>query len=80
MVYAAIFLMFAVPAVAMFTYGLITERLADPTNLLAQEKSQEEIQKQKRLNHSQYKLFSMLWPLKLKLICRWFPISSIGHK
>lgn len=44
MVYAAIFLLFAVPAMAMFTYGRITERLADPTTLLAQEKVQEEKQ------------------------------------
>jgi zona occludens toxin len=30
MVYAAIFLLFAVPAMAMFTYGRVTERLESP--------------------------------------------------
>ena len=48
MVYAAIFLLFAVPAMAMFTYGRITERLADPTTLIAQEKAEEEKQKIKQ--------------------------------
>ncbi len=50
MVYAAIFLLFAVPAMAMFTYGRITERLADPTTLLAQEKVEEEKQETKQPN------------------------------
>ncbi|WP_255251966.1 hypothetical protein [Nitrosomonas ureae] len=30
MVYAAIFLLFAAPGMAMITYGRITDRLADP--------------------------------------------------
>ena len=40
---------FAVPAMAMFTLGRITERLNDPTTLLAQEKAQEEKQEVKPL-------------------------------
>ena len=35
MVYAAIFLLFAVPAMAMTTYGRITDRLADPMQEIA---------------------------------------------
>gem|GEM_PF-3479575 len=50
MVYAAIFLLFAVPAMAMFTYGQVTERLNDPTTLFAQEKAQEEKQESKPLD------------------------------
>ncbi|PTQ76476.1 zona occludens toxin [Nitrosomonas oligotropha] len=36
MVYAALFLLFAVPAMAMFTYGRIAERIENPTGSIAQ--------------------------------------------